>query len=223
MQRTPHFVNGLLVMIVALVGVAVVAASNFVSAAASVKQLAQPKIIALTATYRAAKKIPAKSVVWPRDAGKIIPLPKNATSIQLTPSIQKGLKQKVYWSFRYVWSDEAPAGGTIIPESKTIAERYFTEKNFTTRASSMVIPVDPSKRAGSILTVYVFVTNKDKIAAKNFPLGIDYVAAVSFSMPDANAATEEKPTAEKKPNPAAPMPANDDWSQLESTLPGYKQ
>src|SRR3989338_2797285 len=220
MKKASRIINGAATIFLSLVGIALIATQQFVDAAAAAKTkpAAQPQIASFSIKYSGGEKRPAKTVVWPREAGKVIALAGDVTGVQLTPSVQRGFKQKTYWALRYVWSDEQPQIARMMSEAKTIAGKHFSAKNFTTRVASPTFAIDADEQGGRFLTIYAFATNKDRVtAAKNFPLGIDYVAAVTFRVPDADA--DDNIAAEK----AVKEPSNDDWSQLEATLPGYKE
>lgn len=232
MKRSLQIINGLSVMVLSAIGIILITTNHFVDAQTASKP-PQPKITTIKSTHKASRGQTIKTFSWPAQAGKVVALESSVTHIQITPTIQRGLKQPTYWAFRYVWSDEQPNSKNILSDAKNIAATYFTDRSFVTRANSPLIAINAANNRGRYLTVYTFATNNDSVtAAPNFPLGIDYAAAITFrvsqeveapSAPEKKSdSTAPKPEMPVKSSPA-PAPENDDWSQMETTMPGYKQ
>ncbi len=212
------------VMVLSIIGITLVATTNMVGAAVSVRSGIQPKIATIKATSKFTSRNPSiKIFTWPEQAGKIIELDTAATHLQITPMVQKGFRQGTHWAFRYVWSDSAPDVANIFSDAKNIAQKHFTTKSFVTSAISPQITLNQPQNADKFLTIYAFATNKDNTTgAPNFPHLIDYTAAVTFHV----SKEIPQPTTEvetQKEVGSKPAPENDDWSQMETTVPGYKQ
>ncbi len=219
MKHTLHKLNGLSVMILSAIGITLIITTHVVGAQTKSKPTVQPKITSIKALLKNPKGQKTQTLYWPRDAGKITELDPSITQIQLSPALQKGYNQKRFWAFRYVWSDTAPSKESFMTDSKIIAERFFTAANFGTRALSPLLQINAAQNQNKYLTVYAFVTNKDGVVgAKTFPLGIDFVAAATYHVPEKKVMDEivEKPKAE------IPAPATNEWVDVD-VKPGYQE
>lgn len=220
MKHTLHKINGLSVMVLSMIGITLVITTHFVDAQTTTKTVAQPKIASLKVISKISGTQKNVTLSWPRDAGKITDLDPNTTQIQLNPALQKGYNQRTYWAFRYVWSDEAPTMASFMTDSKIIAERFFTAKNFAAQAMSPVIKINSDQNRNKYLTIYAFVTNKDKTSgARDFPFGIDYVAAATYHIPETSDRAETIVNEQAK---TAPSPVQNEWADVD-TKAGYQE
>lgn len=220
MKHTLHKINGLSVMVLSIIGITLVVTTHFVDAQTTTKTVVQPKIASLKIISKISGTQKTTALSWPRDAGKITDLDPNTTQIQLNPALQKGYNQRTYWAFRYVWSDEAPTMASFMTDSKIIAERFFTAANFGTQALSPVVKINTEQNRNKYLTIYAFVTNKDRTSgARDFPLGIDYVAATTYHIPEKSELVE---AAKNEEIIVAPKPIQDEWADVD-TKAGYQE
>lgn len=217
MKQFRHKLNGLTVMMLSAIGMTLIVTTHVVGAQTT--NTVQPKIASIKVLLKTSANQKAQTLSWPRDAGKITELEPNVTQIQINPLLQQGYKQKTYWAFRYVWSDEAPTMESFMSDSKTIAERFFRATNFSTKATSPLLQINTAQNHNKYLTIYAFVTNKDKtVGAKNFPFGIDYVAAATYHVPETTESLDNPPKQEN----FIVQPVKDEWAQAD-TKAGYQE
>ena len=222
MKQTLHKINGFSVMMLSAIGITLIITTHVVGAQTTSKPAAQPKIASMRVLLKNSASQKIQTLSWPRDAGRVTELDPATTHIQLNPTLQKGVSQKTFWAFRYVWSDEAPSKESFMTDSKTIAERFFTAANFGTRALSPVIKIDAPQNQNKYLTIYAFVTNKDSIVGtKTFPFGIDYVASVTYHIPEKISSPEKTAEPKTESTTPAPTPTNE-WADVD-TKPGYQE
>lgn len=216
MKHLRHKINGFSVMMLSAIGISLIITTHIVGAQTTTKSVVQPKISSIKATLKSSDIQKTQILTWPRDAGKITELEPGVTQIQLNPLLQQGYNQKTYWAFRYVWSDEAPTMESFMTDSKTIAEHFFRTSSFGTKASSPILQVNATQNHNKYVTIYAFVTNKDKnIGAKDFPFSIDYVAAATYHVPEKTTVIAEPAQQEN-----IAVPIKNEWADPK---PGYQE
>jgi hypothetical protein len=216
MKHLRHKINGFSVMMLSAIGISLVITTHIVGAQTTTKTVVQPKVSSIKVVLKSSDAQKTQILTWPRDAGKITELDPGVTQIQINPLLQQGYNQKTYWAFRYVWSDEAPTMESFMTDSKTIANRFFKSTSFGTKASSPMLQVNAMQNHNKYVTIYAFVTNKDReVGARNFPFGIDYVAAATYHVPEKSITTTEPAQKEN-----IIVPEKNEWADPKS---GYQE